>query len=384
MYKDCNSIVSANIFSKQVGNTIVIISVALMAKAAYFIFASYILQEPMDLGILKRNDSYWYEQVASDGHEKITPDQLGKCEDGDIEQSYYAFFPLYPAIIGATIAFTGVHFNAVAFGYSLLFSLLLFIVFYRYVSLYTGNGRIGFLAVLFLMLFPFHYYFSVFYTEALFLLLLVGCFFALEKKQLLLFGALASLLVVVRPNGLFMLIPLGIYFLEKYHGFTIQKVPSPFAINYVKAVVFLAPVAVFLFYCAYLYYMTGDFFAYKTAQTGWCRETVWPWEPIIRAGSWKEYFKIAYLGIFMVVSLLAVRKIPISFTVLIWINLLLPLFANSITLPRFISAIFVFPIIFADWTIRFKSVFALFIMLVLFTMQLWSFSYWLRGDEFSF
>jgi hypothetical protein len=130
--------------------------------------------------------------------------------------------------------------------------------------------------------------------------------------------------------------------------------------------------------------MTGDFFAYKTAQAGWCRETVFPWVPILRCSNWMDYFRTFYLFFFIAVSLIQIRKIPLSFTLLIWISLLLPIIANRITDPRYISVIFVFPMIFGKMMDRWNYYVRIVILLLLFSAQLWSFYFWIIGSEFSY
>lgn len=199
-----------------------------------------------------------------------------------------------------------------------------------------------------------------------------------------LFSVLAILLVLVRPNGLFMLIPLFIYYLEKNHG---NKVTEWFKITLkrpLSLMFFVIPVLFFIMYCVYLGWMTGDFFAYKTAQAGWCRETVWPWVPIFRSSNWMDYFNSAYLIGFMIISTIYLKKMPLSYISFIWISLLLPLTANSITSPRFISVIFVFSIIFGELLSKNKAVANITIYILLFLAQLASFHFWLISSPFSY
>jgi Gpi18-like mannosyltransferase len=233
---------------------ITIILVAILIKALYFFFAQTFgfSDKIIDVSILKRNDSYWYENIAINGHEKITPDKLGKCEDGNIEQSYYAFFPLYPILIGSTIKVTGLSFNIVAFIISIITSISLFVIFYQYVKLLYKSEKLAFLSTLFLIVLPFNYYFSVFYTESLFLLILLSCFYSIERNNIVAFIIISSLLVIARPNGLFMLVPLFIYFLEKQYSLNPKELIIIPLRNYFKLSAFIVPLLVFLSYCFYL------------------------------------------------------------------------------------------------------------------------------------
>ncbi|MBW6460687.1 MAG: glycosyltransferase family 39 protein [Bacteroidales bacterium] len=371
-----------------------IILITFAVKIAYVLFAIAYQEhtpqkiDPGDLqsvlDVFKRHDSYWYEKIATFGHEKITPDQLGKCDGEVIEQSYYQFLPLYPAIIGLTMSLTGSGFNSAAFFYSLVFSLAAFILFYIFAGIYLKDERKAFMATLLLILFPFHYYFSMYYTESLFLLLLLGSFIAVHRKQPALLAVLLGFLVLVRPNALFMTIPLFIYYFEKHYSLIPKEIFSRNLREYLPLLAFAAAPLVMLSYGAYLRYMTGDFFAYITARRGWCLYTTFPWEPLLRMQTWEEYFKFFYLVFFGLISLICYRKIPLSMQALIWINLLLPLTSNMITLPRFISCIFIFPLLFGDWTAGWKWPLRLTLAVILFAGQLITFTFWLGSAEFAY
>jgi Gpi18-like mannosyltransferase len=371
-----------------------IILIALGVKVCYVLFAVAYndrTQQKVDLrsissilDVFKRNDSYWYEKIATSGHEKITPDQLGKCTREVIEQSYYEFLPLYPAIVGITMSLTHLGFNGPAFFYSLIFSLLAFILFYYFAKLYTGDESKSFWATVILILFPFHYYFSMFYTESLYLLLLLGCFIAVHQRKNLLLAVLLGFLVLVRPNALFMAIPLFIYYFERHYSLNIREIFRRNWKEYIPLLAFAAAPAVMILYGVYLKYMTGDFFAYITARRGWCLYSTFPWEPLLRMKSWGDYFKFFYIMFFGLLSLVFIRKIPLSMQALIWINLLLPLTSNMITLPRFISTIFIFPIIFGGWFSDYKWPVRLTLALILFASQLITFTFWLTSSEFSY
>ncbi len=363
--------------------TILVLTIVLVVKMLYLLFA-YLTVNNGNISVFKNNDSYWYETIAVNGHQKITPDKLGKCEEGHLEQSYYAFFPLYPLVIGITMKLTGLSFNLVAFFYSLVFSLAMFVTFYKFTRKVSGNEQLAFHSTLVLLLFPFHYYFSVFYTESLFLLLLLGAFYALEVKRMFVFAVMACLLVLSRPNGLFMLIPLYLYFLEKNHG---NKVVDWFRLPFkiiLNGLYFVFPVLLFVAYCFYLKWMTGDFFAYKTAQAGWCRETVWPWVPILRSSNWMDYFNSIYLIGFIAITIIYLKKLPLSYISFIGISLLLPLTANSITSPRFISVIFVFSLLIGEAISRNKIRTNIAVYLILLSAQLASFYFWLINSSFSY
>jgi Gpi18-like mannosyltransferase len=336
------------------------------------------------LDIFKRNDSYWYEKIALNGHEKITPDELGKCNGKEIEQSYYEFLPLYPLIVGATMSLLKLGFNPVAFIYSIIFSVAAFLLFYYFARLYTQDDKRAFWGTLILMIFPFHYYFSMYYTESLYLILLTGSFIAVHEKKNVLLSMLLAFLALIRPNALFMTIPLFLYYFEKHYSLDVKLIFKRNIREYIPLLAFVSAPIVMLAYGVYLKYMTGDFFAYITARRGWCLYSTFPWEPLLRMKGWMDYFKFFYLAAFGLLSVFYIKKIPLSMHALIWINLLLPLTSNLITLPRFISCIFIFPIIFSDWFSNRKWPVRWSLALVMFAGQLVTFSFWLTSSEFSY
>ncbi len=375
-------------------NIIYIVILALGIKIFYILFALAINDKNPQkvhltsinsiLDVFKRHDSYWYEKIAINGHEKVTPEQLGKCDGQLIEQSYYEFLPLYPLVVGATMTLLHLGFNAAAFIYSIIFSVSAFLLFYYFASLYTHDEKKAFWGTVILIIFPFHYYFSMYYTESLYLILLLGSFIAVHEKKNVLLSVLLAFLVLIRPNALFMTIPLFIYYFEKHYSLDIKLIFKRNIREYIPLLAFVSAPIVMLAYGVYLKYMTGDFFAYITARRGWCLYTTFPWEPLLRMKGWIDYFKFFYLAAFGLFSLFFMKKIPLSMHALIWINLLLPLTSNLITLPRFISCIFIFPILFSDWFSGSKWPVRLSLALVLFAGQLVTFSFWLTSSEFSY
>jgi len=371
-----------------------IIILAIVVKIVYVLFAlvySNIGEQSLDINnsqdvveLFKRSQSYWIEKIAVEGHEKITPEELGKCEAGDMQQSHYAFFPLYPFTVRFTMYAFNMGFNSMALLFSLLFSILLFVFFYKFVGLFYKSDRIAFWATVVLMVFPFNYYFSMYYAEGLYLMLLMWAFLSIHQKRWALFSLLLAFLVLSRPNGLLVLIPLFIYFVEQRFTLDFTKWNALKLKDFLPLISFLSVPLVLILYGLYLKNMTGDFFALKTAQIGWCRWTTAPWQPILNSHTWQDYFKIGYLLMFIGVSIVFFKKLPLSLNLLIWISLLIPLFYNTLTVPRYIAVVFVFFMIFGSLMDKLKNKWNVAIVVLLFLFQLWTFSFWLISDELSF
>jgi len=371
-----------------------IIILAMVVKIVYVLFAlaySNVSEQTLDINnsqdvveLFKRNQSYWIEKIAVEGHEKITPEELGKCEAGDMQQSHYAFFPLYPFTVRFTMYAFNMGFNSMALLFSLLFSILLFVFFYKFVGLFYKSDNIAFWATVVLMVFPFNYYFSMYYAEGLYLMLLMWAFLSINQKRWALLSLLLAFLVLSRPNGLLVLIPLFIYFVEQRFTLDFTKWKALKLKDYLPVISFLSAPLVLILYGLYLKNMTGDFFALKTAQIGWCRWTTAPWQPILDSHTWQDYFKVGYLLMFVGVSVVFFKKLPISLNLLIWISLLIPLFYNTLTVPRYITVVFVFFMLFGSLMDKLKNKWNIAIVVILFLFQLWTFSFWLISDELSF
>jgi Gpi18-like mannosyltransferase len=386
-------------------HTIYIVIVSIGVKFLYVIFGLGCIAHLSDsspefstkgiLELFHRNDSYWYAMIAENGHQRITPDQLGDCNESTLNQSYYEFLPLYPFTLRAIMEATGLDFLTVAFLFSFFVSILTFYLFFLFAWQYTQNKEVAFLSTMVLILFPFHYYFSMYYSESLYLALLLGSFLSIKNSRFLLLAILLPLLVLVRPNGVFMLIPLFIYFFEIHYALNInvmfdkpitrlvQITKKPLK-EYLPLLAFISGPLALICYGVYLYYMTGDFFAYITARRGWCLYSTFPWEPILKMSNWGDYFRFVYLSVFLLLSVILIKKIPLSFQALIWINIFLPLTSNLITLPRFISSIFIFSLIFGIFFSKVKKPYLLLIFVALFLLQLFTFAFWINGSEFSF
>ena len=140
-----------------------------------------------------RWDSVYYVQIANDGY--TSAKQAG-------------FFPLYPPLIGLVGApvVTGVLVSLIAFAVAL-------VLFDRLSVLETGSGPVARRAVWLLALFPASLFFSAVYTEALFLALSVGSFYAARQGRWAWAGILGGLAAMTRNVGVMLLVPLVVLYL---------------------------------------------------------------------------------------------------------------------------------------------------------------------------
>jgi hypothetical protein len=148
--------------------------------------------EPLDTLVAPgaRWDSVWYLAVAHSGY--------------GTDPARAAFFPLYPLLLralGSDIVL-GILLSIACFAIG---SLLL----YRLTSIELGPAAAG-PAVMALALFPGSLYFSMVYSEALFLALSVGAVYAARTGRWAWAGALGALASATRSAGVLLLVPLGL------------------------------------------------------------------------------------------------------------------------------------------------------------------------------
>jgi hypothetical protein len=137
-----------------------------------------------------RWDSVWYLAVAHSGYET--------------DPARPAFFPLYPLLLralGSDIV-VGIALSLACFAVGA-------VLLYRLTALELGTAAAG-PAVMALALFPGSLFFSMVYSEALFLALSVGAVYAGRTGRWAWAGALGALAAATRSAGLVLLVPLAL------------------------------------------------------------------------------------------------------------------------------------------------------------------------------
>lgn len=122
-----------------------------------------------------------------------------------------------------------------------------------------SSPRAALLAVWTLAIFPAAFVFSLSYPSALFLAATVWAFVLVEDRHDLWAGVFAAGAVLLRPNGLVVVVAL-----------VVAVAPSIRRV----AIICAPPVIVFAAWCWYAYDQTGDAFAFLTAKSGWKEITV--------------------------------------------------------------------------------------------------------------
>jgi len=149
-----------------------------------------------------RWDAGWYERIARDGY-WYKPDV----------QSPVAFFPGYPLAIRG-LASLGVNRWLAGELINLGCGLLGIVLFARWANRLVGAPA-AMRATLLLVLYPFAFYlYGVMYSDALFLVLVVGAFLALEEERVWLATLLGALATATRPVAPAVVLGLTVRWLE--------------------------------------------------------------------------------------------------------------------------------------------------------------------------
>lgn len=378
-------------------NILILVVAALSVKIFYFVFAIgvYHFSEEKTfkadyggfISTLKKNDAYWYEKIADYGYPEIEQkEDLGFHYGSGFKQSEWAFFPFYPLMVKAFSNIPGFDVNLSFLFISVVFSVLGFVLFYIFLTGYFKDTKEALLITLLLMCFPFHYYFSVFYTEAVFFCFLIGGFVSIQQKKYRLTSLLIIPLTLIRPNGIILMIPLYLFMLEN-EGLLSKKNISFDKLfkkqNLIRSMYFLTAPVVFLLYGFYQQNMTGEFFAFSVAQKGWYREFMFPLLALFREGNLANQFNSVYTILFILLAIFSWKKFSLSLNMLIWLSLLLPLVSGSVqSMPRFIGLIFPFSILFGEWIYRWK--YRYIAVSILFLVQLATYYFWLTDQPISY
>ena len=361
-------------------------------KVLYFIFSTSLISSDESvytqyIQLVKKNDSFWYEKIARNGYREIrVKEEIGFSEAEKYTQSEWAFFPFYSYLNRYTSKIFGLSLDLSSLIWSVLFSTLAIIGVYWFGILFLHDERCAFFCTLVLFSFPFSFYYSMFYTEALFLTLVIFCLIAVYFRQYFLLALLLIPLSLLRPNGIIMVLPLYIFHLEKtgllnkfhlkWKGLTSKE-------NIVRSTSFVVAPIVFGLFCWYQYVKTGFYFAFSIAQAGWYREFMFPVLSFFRRGDFATQFNSIYTLLVIAYAILIRKKLPLSLNIFVLISLVLPLFSGSVTsMPRFISTIFPLFLVLGAQIFRLTTKWLIYIIIAI--LHFVSLFWWISGHPISF
>ncbi len=320
-----------------------------------------IYQQYLDMA--SKNDAQWYQSIGENGYPKINSlDDFGYVRGAECKQSAWAFFPFYPELNQFTAKILAIDYRSAAFIWSLIFSVIAMIGFYLFSAQFFKDYSKAYFSTLVMFGFPFSFYFSMFYTEALFFTCLIFSFLAIQQHRNYLLILFLVPLILLRPNGVIMLIPLFLYFLEQNNVLANRKIVIQNISRTVllQILFFVIASLAFFLYGYYQYKTTGYFFAFSKAQVGWNRKLMFPLLAFFRQGDMVTQFNSIYTILVILFAYYFRNKLTISLNALLLISFLLPLMSGNVnSMTRYISLLFPLFIIAAPYIYKSKHKYAI-------------------------
>ncbi len=284
---------------------------------------------PGYLSIWYQWDAQWYMSIITDGYQWVQGDQ-----------SNVAFFPLYPLTVkGFGWVLGGRYLGAgLILSSAYLFVGMCFL--YRLVKDDYGEDTAR-RAVWLLAIFPTSVFFTTLYTESLFLLNSVAAFYYARKGRWAMAGMWGLLASLTRITGLLLVLPLAWEYLSQ-KNFSLKKVrPAVLWLSLVPGGIFI--------YMVYLFFGFDRPLAFaETQATGWGHELT----PIVgsfthdlsflinQSETWVIY-ELPATALIVVLTLVAVKKLPGSYTLYMVMSLLLPLTGGTTkSMSRYLLVVF--------------------------------------------
>ncbi len=200
-------------------------------------------------------DAQWYIKIAEKGYGP-TLQRPYSANTKRMDLLSYAFFPLYPAILSLLNVFLkNTELTAFIFSNLLLFGD--FILLYLFVKKWYGKS-IAERTALLLFVFPLSIFYRSYFTEGIFLfLLLVFSYFFIEKKYL--YSSLFLSLLIITKGNSFLLAIVFIFFLWRDKKVSLLH-------KVISVVVLFIPLAFWTLFC---FLKTGDPLFFITVRQAW-------------------------------------------------------------------------------------------------------------------
>jgi hypothetical protein len=303
-------------------------------------------------GLPARWDAQWYAGLAAHGYE---------WQHSFDPQQNLAFFPAYPLLIRslgvatgafrtgvppdrqiARLTWCGLSISLVAFFWAAWYFAKL-----AREMMEEPRARV---ALLLLSAYPFALFFTAAYTESLFLLTALAVWYHVRRGEPWAAAGWGLLAGLTRPNGCFLSIPLGLLALG------VRDAPgaeaSPDRGPWRRLIVAAMPGIGMLLFTAYLYYLTGIWFAWSKTHAAWGR--VLGSEPALSSfsgfgpdgllgfASDHPYDLLNALGLlFALLPIRAVWRFSPAWTMFVLANVVVPLSAGGLlSMGRLTSTLF--------------------------------------------
>lgn len=186
-----------------------------------------------------------YLKIASDGY------------DQEYQTDLRVFFPLYPILVRLISLNFLLNPVLVGLGISVLSFTAAIFVFNIILRNKKINEKQRLKSILALLVFPTSFYFIAFYTESLFLLLVLLTFYYLDRKNFIGAALITAIATATRVTGLALVVPLV------FEAYSDYKRTGKFSLA-----VFLAPLGLLL-YATYIQFFGGGAMSIISSQKNW-------------------------------------------------------------------------------------------------------------------
>jgi hypothetical protein len=327
-----------------------VVTIGLSAKPGFVLSRDPLANLPA------RFDAGWYGDITLDGY---TWDHTFQ------RQRNIAFFPAMPMLMRPLGAAFGMSDRTVprerrmlrALWAGVVISLAAFFWALHYV-VRLGTDLIGSeraaSAALLLSAYPFALFYNVPYTESLFLLGAAGACYHFLRGEWFAASGFGLLVGLTRPNGCFVSIPLAILALQQIYPGANRPVVSIVRAAGVRLLTAAMPGIGMLLFTAYLYRLTGVWFAWARSHEAWGR-TYHGVGPLVTAFGWlrdEPFVQVVMNVPFDTLNTLAVlfglalaypvfRRLGAAWGVFVLVNLVPPLFAGgALSMGRLTATLF--------------------------------------------
>lgn len=357
----------------------------LFLYAAFELYAGAFADPRSFITALNVFDGEWYQGITTGGYTAtIPPDHYGMAN--------WAFFPLYSYVVRGFIFLIGMEINWAGFVVNLIFQTAALYLVFLYIVQTRGNVFQACFACFLLSLGAYTLYFASYYTESLFLLLLMGALFFLHKRKYLTVGLFGFFLTLTRSTGIVLLAAVFAQAIADYCAAKEQsKTVGGFFRMYLRDWKFvlgtcLVPLGIGAF-MVFLYFRTGDALAFVHIQSAWGGSIGNPLRTIwdgFASMDWQKIYQAvwAVTGLLLCVYLFAKKRYAEGAAALCL--LLIPLSVRLQSLTRYMVGCGLFVFALTDWlAARNKTWLNTVVAVLSVAIGLMALYYWFRMDLFA-
>ena len=277
-------------------------------------------------------------------------------------QAVWAFFPLYPMLVAFVYRLTACTISMKLIG--CLISSCAFLVSqyvaYKYICLTRKNTKIAYYYIAFMSLGLYSFYFSIMYTESLFILLLTLSFYYLKKEEYIKMGIAGLLLSATRNTGVMFVFVVLVYCTKQYiikqdKNKTIVFRVKDFISTHLqneKLVLGTCMIPLGLFsYMLVLYKTLGDGLAFVHVQRAWGRVNLGTWHAVKEAVVSifpPDYLGVMFIGFLCLIIISMINNKTYDELIYALIVMVLATSSNLQSIPRYMIGCFVVVLAFAD------------------------------------